>query len=219
MAEAAHRALVGKALRRLYRGLFVVGLACLGYCAFSLADSSLYGFVQERRLERALREGPDVSGPSPSFPGAAQRRPPLPVHAGSLIGRIEVPRLALRAVVVEGVEHRTLRRGVGHVPQTAMPGEDGNVALAGHRDTVFRALRQIRRGDVVRIVTPSGLFQYVVESTSVVDPARSDVLDPSGGQRLTLVTCYPFYFVGPAPGRFVVRARLLSGIAAVYARS
>ena len=198
-------------LRRLYRGLFATGLACLAYCLFVLADAGLYGFVQERRLERALGEEPASSGSSPLGRASASARAEG-LRRGELIGRVEVPRVGLRAIVAEGVDSRTLRRAVGHLPGTALPGDAGNVALAGHRDTVFRALRLLRAGDVVRLVTPDGSFQYVVESTSVVEPAQTEVLDPAAHPTLTLITCYPFSFVGSAPGRFVVRARFQGGL-------
>jgi sortase A len=196
-------------LRSLYRGLFAVGLACLGYCLFVLADAGLYGAVQERRLERAQGERPGPSGRSP-LARPTMTRP----SAGELIGRIEVPRLGLRAIVAEGVDRRTLRRAVGHLPGTALPGGAGNVGLAGHRDTLFRSLQDVRAGDLVRLVTPDGWYEYVVESTSVVEPTRTEVLEPAGHASLTLITCYPFSVVGPAPGRFVVRARFQGGLSA-----
>jgi sortase A len=125
------------------------------------------------------------------------------------VGRIEVPRLNLRAIIAEGTDARTLRRAVGHLAGTPLPGEAGNVVLAGHRDTFFRALKDIREDDVVRITTPRGRFEYVVEATAVVEPTRTDVLDATALPSVTLVTCYPFYLVGDAPDRFVVRARLI----------
>jgi len=100
-----------------------------------------------------------------------------------------------------------LRRAVGHLPGTALPGEPGNVVLAGHRDPFFRPLKDVRPGDAVELTTPQGRFEYTVEDTQVVEPGRTDLLDPAGRARLTLVTCYPFYLVGNAPDRFVVRAR------------
>jgi sortase A len=127
--------------------------------------------------------------------------------ADGLIGRIEIPRLLLSAVVVEGVDKTTLRRAVGHIPGTAMPGRTGNVGLAGHRDTFFRSLKDVKIKDEVQLSTLAGNFNYEVESLRVVDPENVGVLAPSGQNVLTLVTCYPFYFVGPAPKRWIVRAR------------
>lgn len=112
--------------------------------------------------------------------------------------------------MAEGIGARTLRRAVGHVPGSALPGQPGNVALAGHRDRAFRRLRDVRPGDTLRLVTPAGSYEYVVDSAAVVAPDRGDLLDPTPEPTLTLVTCYPFFMVGPAPQRFVVRARLVA---------
>jgi sortase A len=132
------------------------------------------------------------------------RRPAL--AAEDLVGRIEIPRLRLKAVVAEGVSARTLRLAVGHVPGTALPGEDGNVVLAGHRDTFFRPLKDVEPGDAVTLTTPEGRFEYRVEAAEVVAPTRTDLLESTSAPTLTLVTCYPFYLVGSAPDRFIVRA-------------
>ena len=122
------------------------------------------------------------------------------------MGRIDIPRLDLSAVVFEGTSDHTLARGVGHLRGSAGPGERGNLVLAGHRDTFFRELRNIRQGDEVNIRGPQGEFEYQVESTAIVDPDQTEVLKPSGGATLTLITCYPFYYIGNAPERFIVRA-------------
>ena len=128
---------------------------------------------------------------------------------GSTVGRIEIPRLGVSAIVRAGSDARTLQLAVGHIPGTALPGEAGNVGLAGHRDTFFRRLQDIRAGDRIRMVTPEGAFEYAVARTDVVEPADVWVLDDTGQSVLTLVTCYPFSFVGSAPQRFIVRAELL----------
>ena len=113
-------------------------------------------------------------------------------------------------IVAAGTEELTLRRGVGHIDGTALPGDSGNVGLAGHRDTVFRGLREMRLEDRIRLVTTGGSFEYAVESLQTVAPDRGDVLEPSTYPTLTLVTCYPFDFIGPAPLRYIVRAREVS---------
>jgi sortase A len=107
---------------------------------------------------------------------------------------------------VEGTNGRTLRRAVGHVPGTALPGARGNIAITGHRDTFFRALRNIREGDEVTLTTLNGAYHYRIDSMKVVGAEDTEVLNHSDESILTLVTCYPFYFVGPAPKRFIVRA-------------
>jgi sortase A len=117
-------------------------------------------------------------------------------------------------MVLEGVDRRTLRRAVGHIPGTPLPGQPGNIALAGHRDTFFRALRNIHEGDEITLQTVSGLYRYRVDFTKVVDPGEMRVLDNSNDAILTLVTCYPFSYLGPAPKRFIVRAHKLAATAA-----
>jgi sortase A len=104
------------------------------------------------------------------------------------------------------VDARTLRSAVGHVPETALPGEPGNAAFAGHRDTFFRKLRHVRKGDRIVVTTPDGVYDYVVRETRVVPPSDVSVLEPTAEQSLTLVTCYPFDYIGSAPERFIVRA-------------
>jgi sortase A len=136
------------------------------------------------------------------------------VEPGGLIGRIEIPRLLLSVVVVEGVDKAALRHAVGHIPGTALPGEDGNVGLAGHRDTFFRPLKDLKIKDEIEVSTLKGTFTYQVVSLRIVDPENVGVLAPSGENVLTLVTCYPFYFVGPAPKRWIVRAGQVSSQAA-----
>lgn len=129
----------------------------------------------------------------------------------SLVGRIEVPRLRLSALAREGVDTRTLRASAGHVPGSALPGEIGNAAFAAHRDTFFRPLQGIRKGDEITLATPRGDFRYRVSATSVVDPSDVSVLRASSDATLTLVTCYPFDYIGSAPQRFIVSARLVQG--------
>ena len=128
------------------------------------------------------------------------------VADGGLIGRIEITRLGLSAIVAQGIDKRTLRRAVGHIPGTALPGQVGNVGIAGHRDTFFRPLQDIDVDDVIMLTTLWGEFRYRVVSSQVVGPNDTAVLDPTANDVLTLVTCHPFYFVGPAPDRFIVRA-------------
>jgi len=107
--------------------------------------------------------------------------------------------------VREGVTNTALRQAVGHVPSSALPGQPGNVALAGHRDTFFRPLKDIKVSDTILLTTPDGTEEYHVVSTSIVEPTDVSVLDEKNNE-LTLVTCYPFYYVGPAPKRFIVQA-------------
>lgn len=119
---------------------------------------------------------------------------------------LKIPRLGLSSVVVEGAGERELRLGPGHIPGTGLPGEGGNIGIAGHRDSLFRPLRLIRRGDRIELATTQRAFHYRVVSTRIVSPEDVNVLRPNGAESLTLITCYPFYFVGSAPQRFIVRA-------------
>jgi sortase A len=194
-------------LRWLERLLLVFGILCLGYYGYVSAEASLYQAYETRELDAILASGP------PPAPAVASRETPaaIPrrvVKAGSAVGRIEIPRLGISAVVRAGSDARTLRLAVGHIPGTALPGDQGNVGLAAHRDTFFRRLGDIRADDEVRVVTPDGTFTYRVQGTQVVDPTDVWVLDPTSTPALTLVTCYPFTYVGSAPRRFIVRAHL-----------
>jgi sortase A len=125
-------------------------------------------------------------------------RPPLAV--------LRIPRLGLEVPVLEGTGEWTLDRAVGHIEGTARPGRAGNVGIAGHRDGFFRALKDVAEGDVIELVVPGGVQRYRVDRLAVVGPREVRVLAPTRSPRLTLVTCYPFYFVGPAPRRYIVQA-------------
>lgn len=169
------------------RGLTAVGTCCLLWVAMSSICALEY------QTTHAIDQPESrMSAASPS--------------TSDSIGHLSIPRLGLSAVVAEGDDDRTLRVAVGHLPDTPFPWENGNTALAGHRDTFFRALRRIRLGDEIELATPHGTFRYQVTRQSVVDPTDLSVLEPSPMPVLTLITCYPFNFIGAAPQRFVVRA-------------
>jgi len=167
-----------------------LGLLALGYAGFVFADSHVYQAVEIKKLERSRR------------PSKTRK-----LVEGDVIGEIQVPRLGLNAIVVQGDSPANLRRAIGHLSVSALPGEWGNVALVGHRDTFFRPLRNIRLGDRINFNTAEHRFEYLVESIEVVAPNDIQVLEPSTGRDLTFVTCFPFYFIGPAPKRFIVHAR------------
>jgi sortase A len=182
------------ALRHVLQGacyfLFALGVLALGYAGFVFADSNAYQAIEMKKFEQAGRLA----------------EPHLLVE-GEVIGEIQVPRLGLSAMVVQGDSAASLRHAVGHLPKSAMPGEWGNVAVAGHRDTYFRPMRGIHLGDEIRFKTLEQNFEYVVESIEVVAPSDTQVLEVFTGHDLTFITCFPFYYLGPAPKRFVVRAR------------
>jgi len=187
--------------RRLLRWSQVTLLAAaaclLGYCAFVLADSWNYQRQASRAFDRQLQPAP------PPSPGADA--------ATGLLGRMEIPRLRMNMVVAEGTGESTLRRAGGHIHGTALPGQPGNVGIAGHRDTLFRPLRNIRKDDLIMLTTLQGEYRYRVVTTEIVSPSDTSVLSSDANEVLTLVTCYPFYFVGPAPDRFIVRAKRILG--------
>ena len=125
---------------------------------------------------------------------------------GKPIGSIEIPRLGLSSVVLEGDDAAALLLGVGHLSDTPLPWHDGNTVLAAHRDTFFRPLAHIRKGDVIRFSTADAALEYVVKELKVVEPTAVEVLEPTSAATLTLITCFPFDYIGPAPQRFIVRA-------------
>jgi LPXTG-site transpeptidase (sortase) family protein len=133
--------------------------------------------------------------------------PAPPVRRGDVVAEIDVPRLDLSAMVFEGDDAGILEKGAGHIPGTALPSGSGNIGIAAHRDTYFRPLRAIRANDVIALKTPAGTSRYAVTETEIVPPSDIGVLAPAWGRDLTLVTCYPFYYVGRAPMRFIVHAR------------
>jgi LPXTG-site transpeptidase (sortase) family protein len=175
-------------LRRAQYALFFLSVLALTYSGFVLLQTRIYQAYQSRQLEFA-----------PKLKLAA---PP----AGHVIGKVKISRVGLEAVFVQGDSDSILRLAVGHIPGTAMPGQSGNMVLAGHRDTFFRALRNVRVGDRIVIEGPDGSYNYKVDSTSIVPPTDLSVLRHSGNRELTLITCYPFSWVGSAPDRFIVRA-------------
>ncbi len=220
-------------LRHIERLLIASGLLLLGICGAAwvhrtfLHRASLRAFEEAALAARGTREaasaGPADGAPathrshpveSPGSPDVSlwseQRirafkeslarsfAPPLAV--------LKIPKISLSVAVLEGTDDLTLNRGVGHIAGTPLPGQAGNVGVAGHRDGFFRGLKDVHGGDRVELATTHGTLEYRVEKISIVEPSDVSVLDPAPGSVLTLVTCYPFYFVGDAPKRYVVRA-------------
>jgi sortase A len=138
---------------------------------------------------------------------------PSTPRRGDAVAKIVIPRLDTQLFVVEGDGTRELRRGPGHLIGTAMPGSNGNCVIAGHRDTHFRVLKDIRKGDDIVLETPSGEYLYRVKSTRIVSPQNTSALQPTSSPQLNLITCYPFFYVGSAPKRFVVEAELAGAVA------
>ncbi len=129
-----------------------------------------------------------------------------------MIGRLEIPRIGLSTMVLEGVDNQTLWLAAGHIPSTPLPGQPGNVAIAAHRDTFFRRLSEVRRNDVVSVTTANGTHRYRVDSLEIVAPTNTRVLEASPENKLTLLTCYPFTYMGHAPKRYVISASEISDL-------
>jgi sortase A len=191
---------VSPAWRWLERAFFLVAFICLGWFAYASVEARLYQELENQQLEQILATVPETS--REVNPLETGRRP----SPGGLVGRIEIPRLGVSTIVRAGVDARTLQLAVGHIPGTALPGEPGNIGLAAHRDTFFRRLRHIRPDDEIRLVTTNGTFVFSVQRTRIVWPKDTWVLDATAAPTLTLVTCYPFTYVGAAPQRFIVHA-------------
>jgi sortase A len=186
---------------RILRAVFLLAaIACLSYYGWWILDSKAQQWNQSRVFDETRKS----EGAAPS---ASARTAPKALHS---IGRISVPRLHLKAMVEEGDDDATLEHAVGHVPGTALPGSVGNVALAGHRDSFFRGFADLRRDDEIDLETLDGSFRYRVDQLSVVDPSNTSALAPTHGKTLTLITCFPFHYIGPAPRRFIVRATQIS---------
>jgi sortase A len=184
-----------RAAKWIERCLWAIGLLALGTCCYVWMDARHRQAEGSRELDRRMHS---VSATKPKL------------APGELVGRLEIPRLQLSSIVFEGTDEPVLQRGVGHLPGSPLPGERGNVVLAGHRDSFFRALQNVRERDVIAVTTPAGTRRYTVESTAIVDPDETALLRPTPDSTVTLVTCYPFQYLGHAPQRFVVRGREIS---------
>jgi sortase A len=143
-----------------------------------------------------------LPGDEPQEVAETQLRAPQ----GKALGRLTAERIGLDVMIAEGIDYKTLRRAAGRIPGTALLDSEGNVGIAAHRDTFFRPLRKIEKGDVLEMETYQGRYRYRVDWTAVVEPSNVQFLKASAAPELTLVTCFPFYYVGPAPRRFIVRA-------------
>ena len=176
--------------RRIAGALWAIGAVCAGYLLLVVAEAQVYSHRANHLSVAAV-----ATGTAPS---------------GSLIGRVQIPQLQLSVPVLEDDESTSLLRGLGHIRGTATLGGLGTVGLAGHRDTFLRPLRGITPGMVILASDTSGTYHYIVDSTEIVLPERVDVLNTRSRPELTMITCYPFDYVGHAPKRFIVHAHLVS---------
>jgi sortase A len=230
-------------LRVLKALLLIVGLLGIGYYGYTLCDEYIYQAYENWAFDQQIAGhgsvafsdyvraqtpfgfllGTKVTAPVKSIPKPVPVVPNViaPPPEGALLGRVEINRLHLSAIVRQGVDAKMLALAVGHVPSTALPGQVGNFAIAAHRDTLFRALKDIRKDDQVSFQSTDGTYSYQVLATKIVKPTDISVLNSNGGglipgadgnhdKLLTMITCYPFYYVGSAPNRFIVEAKLVS---------
>ena len=196
----------------------VIAAVCLGFYGFAYLERILYqtyeGWSFDRRTARSASAAGAIHEVSPlTHMAHTPDEPIVPSKSpfpASVIGRLSVPRLHLSVMVREGIDGKTLQLAVGHIPSTVLPGQPGNVGVAGHRDTFFRGLKDLRATDEIHFSTATGDFSYEVESLMIVEPDDIAVLAASSINTLTMVTCYPFSYIGNAPKRFIVRARQVS---------
>jgi LPXTG-site transpeptidase (sortase) family protein len=184
------------------RAVLPLGVIALLYYGGSIGVEKLYQSRSKRFFERETGErGVTAEATALSLAGDVLGfKPP--------VGRLRIPTLGLDVMVIEGTNDSDLNRAVGHIPGTSALGGDGNAGIAGHRDGFFKELRELAKGDPILVTTREGEFTYRVRESRIVAPGDVQVLDPGDAPSLTLVTCYPFGFVGPAPKRFVVLADL-----------
>jgi sortase A len=184
---------------------------------WALLDGRLYQAVQKRQLDiqfhRPVEPGAAIPAAAPHPVSQTDRWQPvllsvLPKPDPLAIGELTIPRLGLDVVMREGVGDASLRKAVGHLPSSALPGAAGNFVVLGHRDTFFRPLREITRGDTIRVRVADGSFVYKVETIQVTEPNWPGAIEQTPEAVITLITCFPFEYLGPAPRRFIVRARL-----------
>ena len=206
---------------RLTANLFIVAGGCaLLAAAWALGEGAWYQFVQDAQFPGPPAQAPDQSAAVQNPPAAPpfvslRALPKLWPRDPLVIARLEAPAIQLSVIVREGVDDDTLRKAVGHLPSTAGPGGPGNFVVLGHRDTFFRPLRKLERGDAIYLRTQRQRFRYVVESIQVMEPQVGEprweeAVRPAAEPTATLITCFPFRYTGPAPKRFVVQARLSS---------
>lgn len=191
-----------KTVRWIANVLLIAGILAVVVSVGSFVSMKWWEYSQNRTFEQRRAAVSQSEAP----PRAEVRNVPN----GAIVGRLSIPRLHVRAMIRQGVTSPILSVALGHIPGTALPGQPGNIGIAGHRDTLFRALRNIAANDEITFETPQATYTYRVKSTQIVNPEDVAVLNPGPAPELTLVTCYPFEYIGAAPQRFIVKATLVS---------
>src|SRR4051794_37871680 len=195
-------------LRAVQRVTFIAGLCLSSWPLFVSAESLWAQWSAERELTAMAAKVavPRTDHQEAIIPGKAGAARAATRPRGSVLGRFEIPRLQLSYALLEGTDNRTLDKSIGHVEGTGLPGESGNISIAGHRNTHFRKLEWIRRGDDIVLTSPRGQYRYRVEWLRLFRPDDIEVIDAGHGPAITLITCFPFEYVGSAPLRYIVRA-------------
>jgi sortase A len=198
-------------LRWIERGLLTVGVVLGAWCAAVLVEAR---FHQTMPVAAPLKVTQTAVPVLPGDRGSSVPHPAAPSApaVGSVIAKLDAPSVQMTTTVLEGSDDATLSHGAGHIEDTPFPGQPGNIGIAGHRDTVFRPLRHIKVGDPLHITTADRTYRYRISKTLIVGPDDVYVLDPTDRSTVTLVTCYPFDFIGHAPKRFIVQAELTDAI-------
>ena len=192
--EAHLRGLLRQPLRRLLSQLFVI--AGLGLLTYVLIE---YGSMYAGQKQLQHRWAQQNSSSLASTPAAT---------SDDGLTRISIPRIALDAVIVEGITYRKLAIAPGHIPGTPAPGEVGNAVISAHRDTFFRHIYELKKGDDVIVRRSGKVYTFTVTGKKITDPDDVSVMKPTQDAQLTLITCYPTYYIGPAPERLVIFAKL-----------
>jgi sortase A len=194
-------------MKWLERALLGTGVLLALWCAAVLVEARFHNSLPLEPASGQLKVTQKVIGALPGDSGTTKA--PATMSAGTLIGRLEAPSVKMATNVLEGSDDATLSRGAGHIEDTPFPGEPGNIGIAGHRDTVFRPLRNIKVGDPLELKTATAIYRYRITKTLIVGPDDVYVLDPTERPTMTLVTCFPFEYIGHAPKRFIVQAQLI----------
>jgi len=195
----------GTVLRWTERGLLAAGIVLAVWCAAVLLEA--------RFVERLPLPPPPAAVSLTTLPGETDGPAPPPAvepPRGTWVAKLEAPAAGLAATVLEGSDNATLARAAGHIEGTALPGQPGNIGIAGHRDTIFRPVRRLHVGERLVLTTTDHVYTYRIGRTRIVSPDAVSVLDPTPRPTLTLVTCYPFTYIGHAPKRFIVTAKLIA---------
>ena len=196
-------------LKVLERTCLLAGLGLIGAAAFVHIDARAH---RQMALDEFERIRDQVASPEDQVDWSEKRKAEylesLQQDAGTTLAVLRIPSRNIEVPVLDSTDNLALNRGAGHVEGSALPGEAGNIAIAAHRDGFFRGLEDIQIGDEIELTTLEGQQAFVVSRLDIVDPYEVSVLDSTDESVVTLITCYPFYFVGSAPERFIVRATL-----------